>query len=233
MFSPSGEQPKQRTLAYTQNNQLPVMLQYFTNIAVTQSMGVLWQMWLYEIHSGILLICQNATVWVCGAWIRIYYVLCSKTYSPFDSLFWTHTGSRGAARGTHNCEIRLLALSLCSTISEELQIPKLSLYLMPMNTIASCPSYFMFIIAYSPLWGVSTALKLSLNLNPLHAKFFRGNINIYLHFMAYLHIDMTQVLKILPQVRPGLTYSAWSTSWLLMSWRRKEPGHQQPWYWPS
>ena len=35
-------------------------------------------------------------------------------------------------------------------------------------------------------------------LNPLRAKFFRGNINIYLHFMSLLHIDMTQVLKILP-----------------------------------
>ena len=43
--------------------------------------------------------------------------------------------------------------------------------------------------------------------DPLHAKFFRGNINIYLHFMALLNIDMTQVLKILPQVRPGPTYS--------------------------
>ena len=45
-------------------------------------------------------------------------------------------------------------------------------------------------------------------LNPLHAKFFRGNINIYLHFMSLLHIDLTQVLKMLPQVRPGPTYSA-------------------------
>ena len=43
--------------------------------------------------------------------------------------------------------------------------------------------------------------------NPLRAKFFRGNINIYLHFMSLLHIDMTEVLKILPQVRPGPTYS--------------------------
>ena len=43
--------------------------------------------------------------------------------------------------------------------------------------------------------------------NPLRAKFFRENINIYLHFMSLLHIDMTHVLKILPQVRPGLTYS--------------------------
>ena len=44
-------------------------------------------------------------------------------------------------------------------------------------------------------------------LNPLRAKCFRGNINIYLHFMSLLHIDMTQVLKVLPRVRPELTYS--------------------------
>ena len=43
--------------------------------------------------------------------------------------------------------------------------------------------------------------------NPLHAKFFRGNKNIYLHFMSFLHIDMMQVVEILPQVRPGHTYS--------------------------
>ena len=44
-------------------------------------------------------------------------------------------------------------------------------------------------------------------INPLRAKFFRGKINIYLHFMSLLNIDMTQVLKILPQVRPRPTYS--------------------------
>ena len=43
--------------------------------------------------------------------------------------------------------------------------------------------------------------------NSLHAKFFRGNINICLHFVSLLHIDMTQVLKILPQVRVGPTHS--------------------------
>ena len=51
--------------------------------------------------------------------------------------------------------------------------------------------------------------------------------------MSFLHIGLTQVLKTLPQVREGPTYSIQSISWLLMSWRRKEPGHQQPWYWPS
>ena len=45
------------------------------------------------------------------------------------------------------------------------------------------------------------------HINPLHAKFFRRNKNIHLHFMSLLHIDMTRVIGILPQVRPGLTYS--------------------------
>ena len=48
--------------------------------------------------------------------------------------------------------------------------------------------------------------RCSLNLNPLHATFFRRNKNIHLHFMSLLHIDMTQVVGILPQVRLWLTY---------------------------
>ena len=31
--------------------------------------------------------------------------------------------------------------------------------------------------------------------NSLHAKFFRGNINIYSHFMSLLHTDFTQVVE--------------------------------------
>ena len=42
---------------------------------------------------------------------------------------------------------------------------------------------------------------------PLRAKFFRGNINIYLHFVSFLHIDTTQVVAILPQIRQEPTYS--------------------------
>ena len=44
---------------------------------------------------------------VCGAWIRIYYILCSKTHSIFGGLFWTPIGSRRAARGAPICETRL------------------------------------------------------------------------------------------------------------------------------
>ena len=44
-------------------------------------------------------------------------------------------------------------------------------------------------------------------LNPLCAKFFRGNLNIYLHFVSFLHIDTMQVVEILPQIRQEPTYS--------------------------
>ena len=37
-----------------------------------------------------------------------------------------------------------------------------------------------------------------LPLPQLNAKFFRGNKNIYLHFMSFLHVDMTQVVEIIP-----------------------------------
>ena len=43
--------------------------------------------------------------------------------------------------------------------------------------------------------------------NPLRAKFFRGNINIYLHFVSFLHIDTTWVVEILPKIRQKPTYS--------------------------
>ena len=40
-----------------------------------------------------------------------------------------------------------------------------------------------------------------IKLNPLSAKFFRGNIKINLYFVSFLHIDTTQVIEILPQIR--------------------------------
>ena len=68
------------------NNQLPVVKQFFTNIAAVQNLGVLKQIWLYKIIGGILLMCQNTTTGTYGAWIEIYYILCSKTYSAFGNV---------------------------------------------------------------------------------------------------------------------------------------------------
>ena len=55
---------------------------------------------------SILPVCQNATVLVCGAWVRINYVLCSKTYNIFAGLFWIPAGSWRADLGAHICESR-------------------------------------------------------------------------------------------------------------------------------
>ena len=43
--------------------------------------------------------------------------------------------------------------------------------------------------------------------NPLRAKFLRENINIYLHFMSFLHTDKTQVVEIPPWVRQWPAYA--------------------------
>ena len=45
--------------------------------------------------------------------------------------------------------------------------------------------------------------------NPLCAKLFRGNINIYmyLHFMSLVHSDMTQIAETFPRVRQGPIFS--------------------------
>ena len=56
-------------------------------------------------------------------------------------------------------------------------------------------------ITYSMIWQIIDQI------NPLRAKLFRGNINIYLHFVSLLHIDSTQVVEILPQIRQEPTYS--------------------------
>ena len=64
-----------------------------------------------------------------------------------------------------------------------------------------------------------------------HVESFLGNIKTYLHFLSFLTIEMMQLFEILPHERQGPVYSTYSIAWLLMTWRRKEPGHQQLWYW--
>ena len=49
-------------------------------------------------------------------------------------------------------------------------------------------------------------MQLSVYLNPLLARIFRGNKNIYLHSMSLVHIDMTQAVEILPQVWQEFAY---------------------------
>ena len=47
---------------------------------------------------------------------------------------------------------------------------------------------------------------LDVGITPPRAKFFRGNIKIYLHCMSLPHIDMTQVVGIFLRVKQGLAH---------------------------
>ena len=39
-------------------------------------------------------------------------------------------------------------------------------------------------------------------INSLHAKFFRGNINVSLHFMSFLHTDVPEIVEeVLPRIK--------------------------------
>ena len=44
------------------------------------------------------------------------------------------------------------------------------------------------------------------------AIFFRGHVNMHLHFMSFFHMDLTQVVQIVPYLRQGPTYSKLSIS---------------------
>ena len=48
--------------------------------------------------------------------------------------------------------------------------------------------YEIFVMQYLLSWHFIT---IEMVINPLRAKFFRRNINIYLHCVSFLHIDTT------------------------------------------
>ena len=54
---------------------------------------------------------------------------------------------------------------------------------------------------------IDTVVEFLQLFKPLRDKFFRENINLYLHWVSYLHIDTTQVVDILPQIWQEPTYS--------------------------
>ena len=62
---------------------------------------------------------------------------------------------------------------------------------------------------------------------------FRKHSDIYFHFLSSLNNEMAQVIDIPPSRRQRSVYPTYSIPWLLMNWQRREPGHQQPWNWPT
>ena len=61
----------------------------------------------------------------------------------------------------------------------------------------------------SECYGITGSSQSTSNesFNPLSAKILRENINIYLHFMSFLHTNKKQVAEIPPRVRRGPAYS--------------------------
>ena len=85
-LSPSGEQPEQRILTHKSEQPPAGCIAIFHKYSCNIKHGgiitnlTLWNPW------GILLISQSTTTRVYGARVRIYDVLCSKTYSTSYNL---------------------------------------------------------------------------------------------------------------------------------------------------
>ena len=66
---------------------------------------------------------ENTTMQVYGAWIRIYYVLCSKTYSTCGNLFYRKTSSisRTKSQNLNVCHL-VLQLSLPNPLKPNVKL---------------------------------------------------------------------------------------------------------------
>ena len=98
-FSPSGEQLEQRILSYKQNNRL------CSNIS---QILLLYKVWGYYNKFYSMKYLGIYHWYVRLPRLRIYYVLCSKTYRSFGGLFWAPAGSRRTSRDARICETSMI-----------------------------------------------------------------------------------------------------------------------------
>ena len=64
-------------------------------------------------------------------------------------------------------------------------------------------------------------------------QFILRKINTHLHFLSYPNIDIVPIVEILPFGRQGHVYPTRLIPGLLVNMWCREPGHQQPCYWPN
>ena len=88
---------------------------------------------------------------------------------------------------------------------------------------ASCSTFLLCWESMLRYTGKKVLLENLQVVNSLRAKLFRRNINFYLFIIPLNWHDKGSWNPSSGKKR---------TCWLLMAWRRKEPGHQQPWHWP-
>ena len=73
------------------------------------------------------------------------------------------------------------------------------------HMLSDSKEYWVHYSAWTQVPSVSEIVLEDI-VNPLCSKFFRVNINMYLHFMSFLR-TVTQVVEIPPRVRQGPAYS--------------------------
>ena len=75
------------------------------------------------------------------------------------------------------------------------------------DSYPQCAGKWRYSMCWTMVWTawlmMIHQMKRSVVINPLRAEFFRRNMNIYLHFMSFLHTNKTQVVEIPPQIRQG------------------------------
>ena len=98
LFSPGGKQPEQRVLVHKSEQPTAGCIAIFHKCCCYIKHGVIITNLTQWNPLGHVTYMPKAMVRVYGAWIRIYYVLCSKTHSTFGDLFFL-AGSRRVARG--------------------------------------------------------------------------------------------------------------------------------------
>ena len=78
-------------------------------------------------------------------------------------------------------------------------------------------------------------IKTLFTCHPLSRWIYFRKHKIHLQFQFHFSTltEMMLVIKSVPCGSEASVYPLSSIPWLLMAWRRKEPGHQQPWYWPT
>ena len=98
----------------------------------------------------------------------------------------------------------LLLIECSGIIFSKIEIKKLTNSLMKILLKMSSVKCHLFCLSLNEL-----SMAIPQPNNGLRAKFVRENKNIYSQCMSFLHIEMTQVVETLPQVRQKLTYSTY------------------------
>ena len=99
------------------------------------------------------------------------------------------------------------------------QVPPFQYIRYPMSALCKC-----FVLSqYNVTW---------ITFNLWHAELVCGSIKILAYFVLTF-IGISPVVEFLPWGKQWHSYLTGSISWLLMTWRRKEPRYLQLWYWPS